>query len=378
MTHAELRSYFPNTSRGIYLNHAGSGPLSTNVVQAIQAYLEQRHLTDVENWELVEPLIESARAACATLVGASPENIEFVESTSAGLSILAEGLDWQPGDRIAIPSCEFPANVYPFMNLADRGVEIDWIPHRDGRVILEDVEAALTPHTRLLSASWVQFLSGDRIDVEQVGRMCRDNGTIFCLDAIQGLGALRLDVSSAGIDFLSTGSQKWLMATRGSGFIYVSDSIIDSIRPRAGWLHGPVDWDDFLNYRLEFFPDARRFRLGTLNMIGAVALGAALNLHDAFGAEEAECIVLKRVSRLASAFDEKGYESFGRKNGDVPRSGIVTIRHPKARRIFESLTKEGVTISLRNGMLRFSPTYYNTNEEIDHVISMIASIDESH
>jgi cysteine desulfurase / selenocysteine lyase len=245
MTIAEIRDEFPHIEHGIYLNHAGSSPLSVPVVTAINGYLEQRHRTDVENWETLEPLIEETRQRTAHLINASSSEIDFVQNTSEGLSILAEGLDWRPGDRVAIPGCEFPANVYPFFNLQRHGVHVDLIPHHDSRVALDDIARTLRPETRLLSISWVQFLSGDRAELAAIGRLCRENGTIFCVDAIQGLGAMRLDVRETGIDFLSTGTQKWMMGERGFGFVYVSRDIQEQLRPRAGWMHGPTDWDDF-------------------------------------------------------------------------------------------------------------------------------------
>lgn len=348
--------------------------MSRPVVTAINRYVEERHISCVENWERVEPIIEMALRRCERLLNAPAGSVEFVQNTSEGLSILAEGIEWRPGDRIAVPACEFPANVYPFLNLRARGVEIDWIPHSHGCVRLEDIASTLRPETRLLTISWVQFLSGATISLDAVGALCRANDTIFCVDAIQGLGALQVDVRKAGIDFLSTGAQKWLMGTRGLGFVYVAPDLLDAIRPRAGWLHGPVDWDDFLDYRLKFHPDARRLRLGTLNMLGIVALNASLELYEHFGAEQVERMVLDRASYLAHKLDDLGFTSFGRAPGTKPSSGIVTVRSERASAIFEVLTTEGVTVSVRNGMLRFSPTFYNSPDEIDIAVRHIQSI----
>jgi cysteine desulfurase / selenocysteine lyase len=371
MTITEIRDQFPHTREGIYLNHAGSAPLSRPVVEAIGEYLDQRHRTHVENWEIIQPQMEAVRSACGDLIGADPGTVEFVQNTSEGLSILAEGLDWRPGDRVAIPACEFPANVYPFMNLRRLGVEVDLIPHDEGRVTIDAIARILRPETRLISISWIHFLSGARCDVDAIGRLCRDNGTIFSLDAIQGLGAFSIDVEKAGIDFLSTGTQKWMMGTRGFGFIYASAEMQERLRPRAGWLHGPVDWDNFFDYRLDFYDDARRFRLGTINILGMVALGAALEFRRRIGPARVETLILENASYLARAFDAHGAETYGRRRGVEPESGIVTLRCQNAEALFHALQASKITVSVRNGMLRISPSFYTSRSELDHVLSFV-------
>ncbi|HET6569645.1 MAG TPA: aminotransferase class V-fold PLP-dependent enzyme, partial [Rhodothermales bacterium] len=276
----------------------------------------------------------------------------------------------------ALPGCEFPANVYPFLNLRRKGVEIDFIPHRESTLSLEDVERALTPQTRLLSLSWVQFLSGFRTDLKAVGRLCRERGVIFCIDAIQGLGALRIDVQACGIDFLACGAQKWLMATQGIGFLYLSARLQERLAPAAaGWLHGPVDWDNFFDYELAFHPDASRFRLGTLNDVGIAALHAALGVYREAGPEWCERQVLARVAELARGLEGLGLERYGTPD-PAHASGIVTVKHPQADAVQAFLQERGITTCVRNRMLRFSPTYYNTPEEIQKTLAAIAAFQD--
>jgi cysteine desulfurase / selenocysteine lyase len=371
MTIDEIRDQFPHIQNGIYLNHAGSAPLSVPVVAAINEYVEQRHRSNVENWEILESLIEETRRWTARLIGSSPAEIEFVQNTSDGLSILAEGLDWRPGDRIAIPGCEFPANVYPFLNLRRHGVHVDLIPHEEACVDLDAIARNLRPETRLLSISWVQFLSGDRADLAAIGQMCRANSTIFCVDAIQGLGAVRLDVEDTGIDFLSTGTQKWMMGVRGFGFIYVSSDLQSRLRPRVGWLHGPTDWDDFFDYELRFHPDARRFALGTMNMIGMVALRAALAFFEEVGHRRVEESILANAAYLARRLDEMGVEPYGREMGTAPQSGIVTSRVLDAAKTLDDLKSNGITASVRNGLLRLAPSFYHLESELETALETI-------
>ena len=370
MNLSELRTLFPHTRDTIYLNHAATAPLSTRVVSAVSAYLEQRHRTNIENYADFAPTLESARSRAARLVGADVARVEFAPNTSYALNVLAQGFPWRRGDRIAVPSCEFPANVYPFLNLERQGVVVDFIPHTDGVISLDDIERTLRPETRLLTISWVQFLSGYRIDVEAVGRLCRDRGVLFCVDAIQGLGALRLDVDSCGIDFLASGGHKWLMAMQGIGFLYVSEDLQSRLEPAAGWLHGPVDWDNFFDYELAFHPDATRFRLGTMNNAGIASLEAALELYVDAGASWCEERVLARAGRLAAGLDAFGFRRYGTAD-PAHASGIVTVEHRDVEALHAYLQQHGVAAAVRQRKLRFAPTYYNTDEEIDRVLELV-------
>lgn len=376
MTLDELRKLFPHTERTVYLNHAATSPLSIPVVQAINAYLAQRQATNIDNYESFQPVVDETRSRLARLIGTGPDRVEFAPNTSYALNVVAQGLDWRPGNRIAIPGCEFPANVYPFLNLRRRGVEVDFIPHREATLSLEDIERTLTPQTRLLSMSWVQFLSGFRADLAAVGRLCRERGIIFCVDAIQGLGALRLDVQSSGVDFLACGAQKWLMGTQGMGFLYVSEQLQEHITPAAGWLHGPVDWDNFFEYELAFHPDAARFRLGTLNNMGIAALHAALGVYFEAGPEWCEGQVRARAAELARGLADLGLERYGTSD-PAHASGIVTVKHPRAEAVQAFLQERGITACVRNRMLRFSPTYYNTPDEIRKALAALAEFEDT-
>ncbi|MEZ4701396.1 MAG: aminotransferase class V-fold PLP-dependent enzyme [Rhodothermales bacterium] len=370
MTIDELRQHFPHTRHGIYMNHAAVAPMSTPVVEALQAYIAERHETHVENFFDMEPVIASALDRAAAAIGTVADRVAFVPNTSYALNLLAQGLDWQQGDRIAIPGCEFPANVYPFVNLRDRGVEVDYIPDRDGVFTLEDVEAMLTKRTRLLTVSWVQFLSGFKADLRALGALCRERGILFCVDAIQGLGAFGLDVASCGIDFLACGGHKWLMASQGIGFLYVTEALQDRLKSMAGWLHGPIDWSRLTDYELTFHPTARRYRLGTMNMMGVVSLNAALGLREQCGVDWCAEQVLDRAALLRDGFLDAGHALYGSSDPEAA-SGIVTLRHPDAGRLFHQLQDEGIQIALRNGLLRFAPTYYNTREEALAVVDRL-------
>lgn len=367
----DVRALFPHTREGIYLNHAAMGPLSVRVKEAVTAFLEERHRSPVENWQGFMPVLEETRARFARLIGVSAERVEVQPNTSYGLNVLAQGLDWRPGDRVAVPACEFPANVYPFLNLARKGVAVDLIPHRDGTFTLDDVEATLTPRTRLLSVSFVQFLSGFRADLAGLGALCRERGVLFCVDAIQGLGALRLDAPACGIDFLACGGHKWLMAPAGTGFLYVTEALQERLHPPAGWLHGPVDWERFFDYDLRFHDTAERFRLGNTNNMGLAGMHAALGQYFEAGPAWCEEQVLARARRLAEGLAALGLKRFGTED-PAHASGIVTVAAPDPEGLYDHLCRHRVRAALRNRLLRFSPTWYNTDDEIDEALMVVA------
>ncbi len=300
----------------------------------------------------------------------SPERIEFTANTSEALSILAEGFPWQPGDRVAVPACEFPANVYPFLHLQRRGVAVDFVPHDNGVVSLEAFERVLTPRTRLVSVSMVQFLSGHRIPLAALAERVHAHGAFLCVDAIQGLGVLGLDAIAAGADFVACGAQKWLMATQGLGFLYCAEALQSLLDVRAGWLHGPIDWDRFLDYRLEFHPTANRFQLGTRNHMGIMALRAALELYQDAGPAACERHALALADRLRAGLGTLGLALYGPPAGPEA-SPIVTFHHPAPEALVAAMSAAGITVSCRNRLVRVSPTWYNSEGEIDRVLDAV-------
>ena len=277
------RSEFDLAPEMSYLNHAAVGVVSRPAADAVQGYLAERAGLRPENYEACVPVLERARQRAATLIGAEAGNVEFMPNTSTALNVVVQGFPWQPGDRVAVPGCEFPANLLPWLALEARGVGVDVVPHREGTVSVADVEAALTPQTRVLALSWVQFLSGFTADLAALGALCRDRDILFCVDGIQGLGALRLDAPALGIDVLATGGHKWLCAMQGGGFVYVADRVLHQLDPTRGWLNGPVDWDDLEHTPLTLHGTAERFRVGTLPTAQIHALDAALGLHLELG-----------------------------------------------------------------------------------------------
>jgi selenocysteine lyase/cysteine desulfurase len=344
------------------------------VTDAIDAYVAERHGADpnapIANFESVQPLMVETKDRAAEVLGTTTGRIEFVPNTSTGLNVLARGLDWQDGDRIAIPDGAFPTNVYPFLNLEKEGVAVDFIPTEEGRYTVDDVAETLRPETRLLSVSWVHFLSGFQVDLEALGELCDAHDVLFCVDAIQGLGALQVDVEASGIDFLTAGGHKWLMAAQGIGLLYCDEALQEDLDPPTGWLHGPIDWDHLDEYELAFHDDARRFRTGTMSSVGIAALHAALDIYLEAGPAWCEQRILDLSTTLAEELADRGLSRYGT-DDPTHASGIVTVAPDDPEGMIDHLAAHDITAAMRNQKVRFSPAYYNDESDLATILEAV-------
>ncbi len=376
MTLDAYRAQFDLPDDVAYLDHAATGVLSRPVRDAAGAFLDgragRRSDCTPNNFPVDLQRIDHARSRAARLIGADVRSVELVPNTSYGLNVLAQGLDWQPGDRVAVPACEFPANVMPWRGLADRGVTLDLVPHQEGTFSVEDVERTLRPETRLVAVSQVQFLSGFRCDLDAIAALCRDRGILLAVDAIQGVGAVRLDVAAVRPDLVSFGGHKWLCAMQGLGVLVVADSLLDRLQPVRGWLNGPVDWDDLESTALDLHPDATRFRLGTLPTAQTYALDAALGLFLDLGAETVETAVLTNARRLADGLGRLGARRYGT-DDPARQSGIVTVGVDDPEGLHAHLMARGVICSLRNRLVRFAPHAHTRPADLDRALDAVAT-----
>ncbi|MEL7169628.1 MAG: aminotransferase class V-fold PLP-dependent enzyme [Bacteroidota bacterium] len=369
-----LRALFPHTEQMAYLDHASTGPLSRPVMDAVAAYLQQRHATQPNNYFDIAPTLDRGRARIAQVLGTQVERVEYAPNTSYALNVLAHGLDWQPGDRIAVPGCEFPANVFPWRSLEAKGVAIDYIPTERGTFTLDAVAKTLQPETRLVAVSWVQFLSGFRANLAALADLAHDHGALLSVDAIQGVGAVPIDVEMLGLDFLACGCHKWLMGMQGVGFFYVTEALQARLRPQLGWLNGPVDWEHLTAYDTTLHDDATRFRLGTLNTAGIVALDATLGVYLDVGPDAAWQHIQMLTAGLAAGLDALGLPRYGSRDPQQ-RAGIVTVAPDEvgqdAEALYEALAAEGIMTAVRDRKLRFAPSYTNTLDEIERALDVL-------
>ncbi|MAT57481.1 MAG: aminotransferase [Ignavibacteriae bacterium] len=366
MTKNEVRQLFPHLQTGkIYFNHASIGPLASPIVQKLNDYLFERSVSPIKNFNTFVRASIGAKELLGKLINANPKRIAWVDNVSNGLNVLAQGLEWKSGDRIILNDLEFPSNVYPFQNLKSYGVEIDFVKSRDGKILLEDLEKAITPKTKMLSISAVQFLSGFRAELKSIGELCRKYNIIFAVDAIQAVSAVDIDVEEMKIDFLAGGSQKWLMALQGLSYIYLTEELQNRINQKhLGWLSVKNPFD-MLNYEQDLNDNADRFQNGTMNAIGITALYESLKLFNSFGFENLEKSVIENSVYLIDKLNELGITPFVNSDDKSILSGIVSFKTENSQQLFEELNDQNILGELREGYIRFSPHYYNTKEEID-------------
>jgi cysteine desulfurase / selenocysteine lyase len=369
----KARALFPHTGMGkLYLNHAGTSPLSQTVVGAMTAYLERRSVGDIETYMTDIAMVDRLRTKTARLINSpSGDRISFQPNTSDAINVAAMSVPWKPGDHILVSGIEFPANVYPWLNVQSQGVTIDWLNAPDGRITPEMIDAQVTPKTRLVALSAVQFLSGYRADLKTIGEFLRSRNIIFAVDAIQALGAVQLDVRAMKIDFLAAGSQKWLMGPHGTGFIFLTEELQQLMQQKnLGWLSVADPWN-FHNYEQPLNPTARRYEGGSLNMPGLWGMDAALDMHLGFGPAETEKHLLDITGKLLDGLSSLPGVRLYTPRADNERAGIVTIDvvdEARTKEVFKKLMGGGMTIALRDGLMRYSPHYYNSEAEMDQVV----------
>ena len=370
---------FPVIRRWRFFNHAGVCPLPHRTAAAMNAYAAHAE-TDAYLRADWYARIEALRELAARLINASPGEIAFVKNTSEGLATVANGLDWRAGDRIVTTAVEYPANMYPWMDISRRfNLELIAIPerrHHDGTVSvpLGDVLREIShPRTRLVALSHVEFASGQRHDLATIGRSCRQHGALFCVDAIQSLGALPLDVRQMNIDFLSADGHKWLLGPEGAGIFYCRRELLAQLRPLIiGWMN-VARAEDYGHYDLTLKDDARRFECGTHNVAGLLGLKASVELLLTAGIDAVSRRIKLLTDRLASGLRDKGYQVLSPRTGES-WSGIIsftTLVHDHAALVRDLRKAHSIEIALRVGRLRASPHFYNTEAEIDMLIDRL-------
>ncbi len=375
----ERLAAFPVARERIFLAHAGVTALPSAVAGAMRAQIEASCLHHQEFGEVLREIGEARRVG-AEWIGAQASEIALLGPTSLGLSLFANGLDWKEGDEIVLYGDDYPANVYPWLNLRSRGVGIRFLEtETPGRLSIECVEAALTPRTRLVALASCHFLTGWRIDIAGIGRLLHERGILFSLDAIQTLGAFPTPVDR--VDFLSADAHKWMLGPLAMGIVYVAERNFELCRPTllGAW---NVESPDFIaQNQIEFVPTAQRYEPGVLNVPGIYGMKAALDLIASYGREEVARWILELRDRLHLALEELGWEFISPPVDEPWRSGILTgsPRDMAPERVFAGLERAGVVASLRSSRdgrrwIRFSPHFYNTTGEIDRVVEVIREI----
>lgn len=364
--------------RRVYLNAASFGPLPGRSRRAIDAFNARRSDATLTDPDLVAPQTAS-RAAAARLIGAHPDEIALTPNTNAGINIAATAAFQSGDDRrvILISDREFPANVYPWLALARQDFEVEIVPTDESGFPREEEMLTRIRHGDVAAASvsFVQYSNGYRADTEALGAACRANGTLFVVDAIQGLGAVPLDVESSSIDILACGGQKWLCSPWGSGFTYVRRELITEFEPLLpGWIsfEATQDFTQLTNYRYDMLEDARRFEIGSLPIQDLVGFHHSVELLLEIGVDAVWQQVRHLQDRLIAWAASRGVPVTSN-IADARRSGILCMRPPEPEAMFRTLGNADVRCAYREGAIRFAPHWYNTREEIERVIEILES-----
>jgi selenocysteine lyase/cysteine desulfurase len=371
----QFRAEVPASRRWTFLDHAAVAPITERARQVMADWAADVAENGVVTWSAWQRQVEEARRRSGLLLNADPLDIAFIKNTSEGVGIVAEGVRWRDGDNLVTATDEYPANVYPWLNIAERGVEVRRVPSRAGRIAVDDVRGAIDGRTRLVSLSHVEFATGFRNDLDTLGNLCRERGVLFFVDAIQGLGVLSLDVRRTAVDFVAADGHKWLLGPEGAGILYVRREVVEQLHAvGVGW-NSVVHAHDFDHIELRLKPHAGRWESGTLNVGGILGLGASIGLLLEAGIEN----ICRRVHELTDHLCERvrqgGMSVYSsRQPGEA--SGIVSLELPGSnlRNLVRKLRDAGIIVNQRGGRLRISPHAYNTHEEIDHLVASLGNL----
>jgi selenocysteine lyase/cysteine desulfurase len=370
------REAFPICRNKIFMAHAAVTALPRVVADAVIRFIEES-AANFENFAALLKSIQEARASAANLIGSSPEEIALIGPTSLGLSLFANGIDWRAGDEVICYLDDYPANVYPWLNLRSRGVTVRLLhPVETGALTAELVADALTSKTRLVALASCNFVSGYRIDLNAIGRLLREKAILFSVDAIQTLGAFPTTVEY--VDFLSADAHKWMLGPLAIGIVYVRRECFDLCRPTllGSW---NVKAPGFIaQEEIEFQPTAQRYEPGAMNVMGIFGMKAAIDLLLEIGIASVAERILTITAQLAGGLQGLGFTLLSSAGGPNA-SGIVTVSRPGTdmEALFERLTAANIVCSSRQDRqrrhyIRFSPHFYNTEAEVDQVLKVIA------
>jgi len=371
--------FFPISKSKIFMAHAAVTALAGPAAEAMSELI-RKCSEDFRDFSETLALIKQTRESAGRLLHASPDEIALLGPTSLGLSLVANGIAWAPGDEVVCYLDDYPANVYPWINLRDKGVVVRFIePAQIGELTVEAVERTLTPKTKLVALASCSFISGFRIDIAAIGKLLRERGILFCLDAIQTLGAFPTTVEH--VDFLSADAHKWLLGPVAIGVVYVKKELFELCRPTllGAW---NIKAPNFVaQNQVEFVDGAQRYEPGVLNVPGVAGMKATIDLLLEIGIEKVAERILSIRSRMVFGLVELGFTPLGATTTASHFSGIITVSHPTRDipSLFKRLSENRVVCSPRqdrqgNHYLRFSPHFYNTEDEVDRVLELLKPV----
>lgn len=367
-----IEKEFPVNRNWVFANHAGVSPVPARTAKAVEEFWADVRDNGTGHWGEWTRRIELIRAETGKLIGAPAEDIALVSRTTEGINIAAQGLDWREGDNVVLLGTEYPANIYPWMNLEKRGVKVKWVKEEESRYLLSAVADAIDSRTRVVTVSHVEFASGFRNDIRSIGALCRSRGVLFFVDAIQSLGVFSVDVTEDTVDALFGGGHKWLLAPTGIAFFYTSKKLRDQLSVLYVGADSVMDAEDYLNYDLTLLPDSRRYEYGMLNKAGIIGFGASLALFNEIGIPNIRDRVKEVTDHLIESLKRKGFTIHSPREGES-WSGIVSVSRPGTdpHEMAKHLAKNHVITAVRGGRLRISPHFYNFESQMDRVVDLV-------
>ncbi|MGH9932421.1 MAG: aminotransferase class V-fold PLP-dependent enzyme [Pyrinomonadaceae bacterium] len=369
-----LRALFPVTGRAIYLNHAAVSAPPTRTINAIQSQLADVSENGSINFRRWLAVKDNARRLVAEMLGARPEQVAFMRNTSDGLSTVANGLDWRPGDNLVTFRHEFPSNLYPWLRLRDAlGVEVRVCEERDGRVDIDELIRLVDGKTRIVAISQVQYASGFRADLERIGRVARAHDALLVVDVIQALGVIPIDVEAELVDVAAAACHKWLLTPEGVGLLYLSARARERIQPTlVGWT-SVLNPDDYGNYEQGWNQGTLAWETGTAPVALIHGLEASLKLLNEVGIPRIQAYLEMLTDHLCEQLRNKDYQVVSsRRAGE--KSQIVCIRRTaglSSMDLYAHLRERNIITAPRGDRLRISPHFYNTLEEMDELANAL-------
>lgn len=372
---AWARSLFPHAGNVVYLNTASYGPICLPVKQAIDENMEMRLSCRKDDTKLAMAAAEELRQGYAELIGAQGHEVGIGLSTTFGINIAAFGLPLKTGDEVLLSDVDFPVNIYCWKAAAEsRGYTLKYIPSRNRMFDVDELRAAITPKSKVLAISFVQFFNGFKCDLVEIGKVCRKHGLYFVVDGIQGMGAEPIDMNAANIDIFAVGCQKWMLSPQGSGFFYISDRVRPQLTiPFGSWLG--CDWggqySDLLYHDKRWLDSARKFEMGYYAVWNILGMKAALEIFKRLGIENIQRHNHALLDRLIEYLRSEPIYQITSSLEENHRSSIVSFSAPEIPKIHRKILDARITLVHREGSIRVSPHLFNDESDIDRLIEQL-------
>jgi cysteine desulfurase/selenocysteine lyase len=360
----------------VYLNCAFHGPFPRTTAERIREATDLKCNPVRMESHLFFDITERVRKKLANLVGAHPSEIALTNSATQGIGLVANGMKWKAGDEVVIASCNFPSNIFTWLNLRRLGVQVHVVKPVDGYLRLEDVAAALTPRTRVLALDWVSYTTGVRVDLQALGELAHQRGSLFLVDGTQGVGAMELNVHALPLDVLAVAAYKWLLGPYSTGFVYLSAEVQSQLELQTvNWLavDGSRDFDSLPIEEFTLPKTAKVFDVpDTANFLNLYALEASLEYVERAGVKRVHEHCARLLERLAEGALRQGFKLSA---AAAPERGSTILcfqadSSHATEKVFKKLAAHNIAVSLRHGMIRVSPYLYNNKPDIDRLLEV--------